>query len=420
MNADGLVIIGGSLAGAKAAEAARAEGWSGAIRLVGMESHLPYERPPFSKGVLIGRDEPSSAEVQPGSFYVTNEIDLLLGTAATAVDLGDMTVELDGGRRLRFDRLVLATGSTVRSLRIDGAGLPEVHTLRTIDDALALARRTASWPCASRSSGGAGSALRSRRARANAVVTSSSVSRCRRCWSGRWAPRSGSTTASSTDSTAFGSGSDSVWNASRAATTWRACASPTEPGSRRTSWSSVSEFALTFGWPWRRDSTQPKVCSLTPHWHRATPTCSWPGTSPRRSIRSSVNACRVEHWANALNQGLTAGANAAGASKIYDRIPYFDSDQYDSSMEYSGWPIPWDRVEFRGDPSDAAFVAFYLQGDRLVGGANVNVPEVNQHVQRLIRDGGAVDVEQLTDAAVDPSEWASPLADPILPAGTRS
>ena len=129
---------------------------------------------------------------------------------------------------------------------------------------------------------------------------------------------------------------------------------------------------------------------------------------------------RVEHWANALNQGLTAGANAAGASKIYDRIPYFYSDQYDSSMEYSGWPIPWDRVEFRGDPSDAAFVAFYLQGDRLVGGANVNVPEVNQHVQRLIRDGGAVDVEQLTDVAVDPSEWASPLADPILPAGTRS
>jgi 3-phenylpropionate/trans-cinnamate dioxygenase ferredoxin reductase subunit len=114
---------------------------------------------------------------------------------------------------------------------------------------------------------------------------------------------------------------------------------------------------------------------------------------------------RVEHWANALNQGGVAGANAAGASQLYDKIPYFFSDQYDSAREYSGWPGPWDHVMFRGDPGDGAFVAFYLREGKLVGGVNVNVDGINDHVQRLLRDGGSVDVQQLTDSSVAPSEW---------------
>jgi 3-phenylpropionate/trans-cinnamate dioxygenase ferredoxin reductase subunit len=116
---------------------------------------------------------------------------------------------------------------------------------------------------------------------------------------------------------------------------------------------------------------------------------------------------RVEHWANALNQGSVAGANAAGASKEYDEVPYFFSDQYDSSLEYSGWQVPWDQVVFRGNPGDGAFVAFYLSQGKLVGGANVNVGGVNDHVQRLLRAGGAVDVNQLADPNVAPSAWGT-------------
>jgi 3-phenylpropionate/trans-cinnamate dioxygenase ferredoxin reductase subunit len=114
---------------------------------------------------------------------------------------------------------------------------------------------------------------------------------------------------------------------------------------------------------------------------------------------------RVEHWANASNQGAVAGANAAGASNLYDHIPYFFSDQYDSSMEYSGWQLPWDQMVFRGNPVDGAFVAFYLSDGKVVGGANVNVGGVNDQVQRLLREGGAVDVRQLADPDVGPSEW---------------
>jgi 3-phenylpropionate/trans-cinnamate dioxygenase ferredoxin reductase subunit len=114
---------------------------------------------------------------------------------------------------------------------------------------------------------------------------------------------------------------------------------------------------------------------------------------------------RVEHWANAVTQGAVAGANAAGASKEYDEVPYFFSDQYDSGMEYSGWPGPWDHVMFRGDPAEGAFVAFYLREGKIVGGLNVNVDGVNDHVQRLLRDGGSVDVQKLMDSSVAPSEW---------------
>ena len=138
MVSDGLIIIGASLAGAKAAEGARAHGWDGPIRLVGEEPLLPYERPPLSKKVLIGADEPSAALVHDPSFYVTNEIDLLLGARANAIDLAARRVDLAGGRQLRFDKLVLATGSSVRRLPIKGAELPEVRYLRTMADMLAL------------------------------------------------------------------------------------------------------------------------------------------------------------------------------------------------------------------------------------------------------------------------------------------
>ena len=114
---------------------------------------------------------------------------------------------------------------------------------------------------------------------------------------------------------------------------------------------------------------------------------------------------RVEHWANALNQGLTAGANAAGRRDVYDRVPYFFSDQYDTGMEYSGWPVPWDEVVFRGDPDEGRFVAFYLSERRVVGGACVNVWDVNTHVQDVIRSGVSVPLEVLADVDVDPQQW---------------
>jgi 3-phenylpropionate/trans-cinnamate dioxygenase ferredoxin reductase subunit len=141
MSDDGLVIVGASLGGAKAAEGARSQGWTRPIRLVGAEPHMPYERPPISKDVLIGRNAPLTAGVHDTGYYVDNDIDLLLGGTASRIDLTERTVELNGERKLHFAKLILATGSSPRRLSLTNAELPEVFYLRTLDDSLALRDR---------------------------------------------------------------------------------------------------------------------------------------------------------------------------------------------------------------------------------------------------------------------------------------
>jgi 3-phenylpropionate/trans-cinnamate dioxygenase ferredoxin reductase subunit len=107
---------------------------------------------------------------------------------------------------------------------------------------------------------------------------------------------------------------------------------------------------------------------------------------------------RVEHWANALNQGPAAARSMLGEDVSYERIPYFFSDQYDVGMEYSGYAERWDEVVFRGDPSASEeFVAFWLRDGRVLAGMNVNVWDVNQHVQELIRTRQPVDPRALAD-----------------------
>jgi 3-phenylpropionate/trans-cinnamate dioxygenase ferredoxin reductase component len=106
---------------------------------------------------------------------------------------------------------------------------------------------------------------------------------------------------------------------------------------------------------------------------------------------------RVEHRANALNQGPAAARAMLGQEASYDRIPYFFSDQYEVGMEYSGYAAEWDEVVFRGDREGGEFVAFWLRHGRVVAGMNVNVWDVNEHVQALIGSRGSVDAAARTD-----------------------
>jgi 3-phenylpropionate/trans-cinnamate dioxygenase ferredoxin reductase component len=113
---------------------------------------------------------------------------------------------------------------------------------------------------------------------------------------------------------------------------------------------------------------------------------------------------RVEHWANALHQGPIAARAMLGAPDVYDRLPYFFSDQYDVGMEYAGFARTWDRVVFRGDPATREFIAFWLTGDRIVAGMNANVWDVTDPIQRLIRERVAVDDRRLADPDVSLEE----------------
>jgi 3-phenylpropionate/trans-cinnamate dioxygenase ferredoxin reductase subunit len=121
---------------------------------------------------------------------------------------------------------------------------------------------------------------------------------------------------------------------------------------------------------------------------------------------------RVEHWANALHQGPIAARAMLGDPDVYDRLPYFFSDQYDVGMEYAGFARTWDRVIFRGDPATREFIAFWLGGNRVVAGMNVNVWDVIDPIQRLIAERVAVDDRRLADSDVPLEELA--------PAGTGS
>jgi 3-phenylpropionate/trans-cinnamate dioxygenase ferredoxin reductase subunit len=116
---------------------------------------------------------------------------------------------------------------------------------------------------------------------------------------------------------------------------------------------------------------------------------------------------RVEHWANALNQGPAAAANMLGQGVAYERLPYFFSDQYEVGMEYVGYARSWDRVVFRGDPASREFIAFWVADDRVVAGMNVNVWDVTDPIKRLISDRVPVEDRELQDTDVPLDELAS-------------
>jgi NADPH-dependent 2,4-dienoyl-CoA reductase/sulfur reductase-like enzyme len=142
---DGIVIIGGGLAGQRCAEALRRHGYDGTLRMVCGEPHRPYDRPPLSKELLAGLAASESIAFREAGWYEQQAVDLLLGFPATALDPARHRVRLSGGSELRYDRLVIATGSRPRTLPML-EGYHNVSALRSIDDCLALREVLATYP----------------------------------------------------------------------------------------------------------------------------------------------------------------------------------------------------------------------------------------------------------------------------------
>ncbi|HLH28303.1 MAG TPA: NAD(P)/FAD-dependent oxidoreductase, partial [Acidimicrobiales bacterium] len=137
---ENVVIVGASLAGAKAAETLRSEGFAGRVTLLGEEPVRPYERPPLSKAYLRGEADFEDAAVHPAGFYAEQGIELRTGTRVAAVDIAGSAVELGSGERLAYDRLLLTTGASPRRLDVPGSGLDGVRYLRSVDDAERIRR----------------------------------------------------------------------------------------------------------------------------------------------------------------------------------------------------------------------------------------------------------------------------------------
>jgi len=394
-----MVIIGGGLAGAKAAQALREQSFAGQIIVIAGEPHRPYERPPLSKGYLQGSAERESVFVHPADWYAAHDVDLRIASTAVALDLGSRKVTLSGGTAVGYDRLLLATGAEPRLLDAPGTDLAGVHYLRRLEDSdrlretFARASRVvvvgAGWigletAAAARLAGAAVTVLEAATLPLVGVLGPEAaqvfadlhrdhgvdlrVGVGVSALTGRDGRVSGVVLADGThvpaDAVVVGVGI--APNVSLAVTA----------GLDVDNGVVVDEHLRT---------SDPNVFAagdVANAWHPFL----------RRRIR-------VEHWANALNQPAVAAAGMLGRDAVYDRLPYFFSDQYDLGMEYVGHVAPgeYDRVVFRGDVAGREFVAFWLAQGRVVAGMNVNVWDVVEPIVALITSRRTVDAHRLTD-----------------------
>ncbi len=396
MAAATFVIVGAGLAGAKAAAELRERGFDGRVVLVSAETEVPYERPPLSKEYMQGKAEKSEAQVYAPELYHDQQIELLEGVSATALDASTSTVRLSNGADIQFDKLLLATGSEPRRLDVPGAELDGVMYLRTFADADAI---RAAAESGSRAvvigSGWIGSEVAASLRQLDVAVTvidPAALPNVR-----IFGPEIGEfyrdVQLQHGVTMRLGEGADALIGDGRVR------AVKTSTGDEVDADFVVVGIGVTPRVQLAADAGLDVDNGVLVS---ATLQTSDPNIFAAGDIANELHPfydrrIRVEHWAAALNQGPLAAGSMLGDTKPYDRIPYFYSDQYDVGMEYSGYTTSWDKVVFRGDRAGGEFVAFWIDDDRVVAGMNVNVWDVNQHVQALIRSRAKIDLDRLTD-----------------------
>jgi 3-phenylpropionate/trans-cinnamate dioxygenase ferredoxin reductase component len=398
-NEDTFVIVGASLAGAKAAETLRAEGFGGRLLLVGSEDERPYERPPLSKDYLRGEADRETTFVHPEGFYAEHDIELRLGRTAVSLDTAGAELALDDGERLRYDRLLLTMGSEPRRLSIPGAELDGVMYLRSVADCDALRGRLdrggavvvigAGWI-------GAEVAASARQRGLEVTVIEPLEVPLERVLGREVGAVYRDVHLDHGVQMLLGTGVEAFEGAGV-----------------------VERVRLSDGRVLECDfvvvgiGVQPRTglaaeAGLTvdngilvdEHLRTSAPGVFAAGDVANARHPFYGEPIRVEHWANALHQGPAAARAMLGQADAYDRLPYFFSDQYDVGMEYAGFAREWDRVVFRGDPAAREFIAFWLVGQRVVAGMNVNMWDVTDTIQSIIRERVPVDDRRLADPDV--------------------
>jgi 3-phenylpropionate/trans-cinnamate dioxygenase ferredoxin reductase component len=404
------VIVGASLTGAKAAEELRAAGFAGRIVLIGEETERPYERPPLSKGYLLGTDPREKAFVHDADWYPAHNVELLLGVRATGVDPLAHTVCLAGREPVRYDKLLLATGSRPRRLDVPGADLAGVRYLRTLPDADDLAAGVRSARHVVVVGGGwigleAAAAARSHGAEVT-VVERDRVP-LRRVLGDEVAEVFAALHRAHGVTFHFGAGVREFRGADgrlAAVILDDGTELPADLAVVGVGIAPVVELAEAAGLA--IDNGVAVDASL----RTSDPDIYAAGDVASVAHPVLGKRIRVEHWSNALNGGKAVARAMLGEPVSYDRLPYFFTDQYDLGMEYTGWVEPdgYDRVVFRGDPSIRPgvvpeFIAFWTREGRILAGMHVNVWDAQDQVQALVRaghDGKAVDLDKLADEGV--------------------
>ena len=397
-----VVIVGGGLAAAKTAEALRDEGYAGSIVLFAAEPHLPYERPPLSKGFLKGEQSVDETVVLPESWYAEHDVELRLGTEVTAVDADAHEVEAADGSRTAYDKLVLATGASPRRSDLPGADLDGVLYLRTVEDSERLKKAFQQGRNVVLIGGGwigleAASAARD--AGANVTVLEMTAQPLL----GVLGPKLGQSfadfhrehgvdlrtgvTVAAIEPAADGRRAASVRLAD--GTTIPADIVLVGIGAvPNTQLATSAGLALDNG------------ILVDAQGRSSNPDIFGVGDVANAETPALGQRVRVEHWANALDRPPSVAKGLLGKAGDFDKLPFFFSDQYDLGLEYSGRSGREDDLVVRGDLDGREYVAFWLDGDRVTAGMNVNVWDVQDDIQALIASHEPVDRDKLADPDV--------------------
>ena len=396
------VIAGAGLAGAKAAETLRGEGFTGRITLIGTEPEIPYERPPLSKGLLLGTSERADAYVHDESWYATNDVDLRTATTVNAIDAEKRRVRLSDGDDVGYDKLLLATGASPRTLGVPGAGLENVCSLRTLADSDRIAATVhggtrlvvvgSGWI-------GLEVAAAARLRGATVTVVTPAALPLRTVLGDRLAKVFAALHREHGVDFRFGARIHELRGGPEVAqvvladdTTINADVVLVAVGvTPNTGLADQARLPVDNG------------VLVDRHLRTADPDIYAAGDVATVDHPLLHARIRVEHWDTALHAGPVAARAMLGQDAEWDRLPYFFTDQYDLGMEYAGWVPPGAeaKVVIRGDEQGREFIAFWTVDGRVAAGMNVNVWDVTEQIQELVHAG-------LAGHAVDPARLADP------------
>jgi 3-phenylpropionate/trans-cinnamate dioxygenase ferredoxin reductase subunit len=401
-----VVIVGGGLAAAKTAEALRAEGYAGSIVLFGAENHVPYDRPPLSKEFLKGEQSAEDGNVLPESWYGEHDVDLRLGTTVAAVDRKAREIETTDGSRTAYDKLVLATGSSPRRSDLPGADLDGVLYLRTLEDSQRLREAFQSGVNVVTIGGGwigLEAASAARKAGANVTVLEMSAQPLL----GVVGPKLGQSFADLHREHGVDVRTGvKVTDIEAAEDGLRVGAVRLDDGT------SLPADVVLVGIGAVPNTDLAAAAGLEidngvlvdAQGRTSDPDIFAVGDIANAETPALGQRVRVEHWANALDRPPSVAKGVLGKAGDFDKLPFFFSDQYDLGLEYSGLNGKDDELVIRGDLKGREYIAFWLDGDRVTAGMNVNVWDVQDVIQALIASRDAVDREKLADDSVPLAE----------------
>jgi len=399
MSTEPIVIVGAGQAGSWAAKTLRSEGFTGRIVLLGEEAHPPHERPPLSKAVLAGTAGPETTHLFKADDLAKLDLDFRPDTRVAAIDRAARTITVQSGETLAYARLILCTGSRVRTLGVPGADAPCVHYLRTVDDSLALHARLVAGRHLIVIGGGWIGLEVAATARKRGLDVTVIEALDRLCARGLPPELSDHLLALHTYhgvAVRLGVGVSGIEPSADGVTVILADGSRIA-GDRVVVGIGVipnTELAAAAG------LAVDNGIVVDDAGRTADAAIFAAGDCTNLPLACLDRRVRLESWANAQNQAIVAAKAALGQDVRYDELPWFWSDQYDMNLQMLGYPARWSDSVVRGDRASGSFSRFYLEDGHLSAIISVNAPRDLRAARKLLQTRKPVRPEDLADPTV--------------------